>query len=165
MVTTFLESIERGLKVLKIDFQNDSWRNPLPSGPGWYFIETNTPPDIFHEVGKPKGESHYNLPKKAEASLSLHKIGACIRPSKGSFYFVYSGETKNLKARAREHISGHDKTYCLALENYPVLHQYEWKFYFSPCCFTNNPNESKLLRIFGEQLWRAKYGWPILCGK
>jgi hypothetical protein len=33
------------------------------------------------------------------------------------------------------------------------------------CKFGNNPKESKSLRTFGEQLWRAKCGWPILCGK
>ena len=165
METNFLESIEKGLKVLKMDFQDDSWRNPLPSGPGWYFIETNTPPHKFFEVGKPKGERHYNIPEKAKASLSLEKIGACIRPSENSFYFVYSGEAKDLKARAREHVSGHDKTGCLAIRNYPLLHNYKWNFHFSLCLFGNDPNESKLVRIFGEQLWRAKYGWPILCGK
>jgi len=166
METTLLESIERRLQVLKMDFQDDSWRNPLPSGPGWYFIETNTPPERFKEVGKPKGERHYNIPEKAKkASSSLEQVGACILPSENSFYFVYSGEAKNLKARAREHVSGHDKTGCLALKNYPLLHKYEWNFHFSPCLFGNDPNESKLVRIFGEQLWRAKYGWPILCGK
>ena len=92
-------------------------------------------------------------------------ISSCILPSENSFYFVYSGEAKNLKARALEYVSGHDKTGCLALKNYPLLHKYEWNFHFSPCLFGNDPNESKLIRIFGEQLWRAKYGWPILCGK
>ena len=170
METTLLESIERNIKIRKMNFQNKSWRDDLPSDPGWYFIETNTPPEKFKEVGKPKGR-RYNIPEKAKASLSLVQFGACILPSENSFYFVYSGEAKNLKARAREHYSGHEKTGCLALENYPLLHKYEWNFHFSPCLFDTDPtdptdpNESKLIRIFGEQLWRAKYGWPILCGK
>jgi len=74
MKTNLLESIERHMQVLKMDFQDDSWRNPLPSGPGWYFIETNTPPERFKEVGKPKGERHYNIPKIANASSSLEQV-------------------------------------------------------------------------------------------
>ena len=165
METTLLESIERNIRILKMNFQDESWRDPLPSGPGWYFIETNTPPEKFKKDGDPKGERHYHIPGKAKASLSLEQVGGCILPSENSFYFVYSGEAKNLKARAREHVSGHDKTGCLELRNYPLLYKYEWNFHFSPCFFCNNSNESKLIRIFGEQLWRAKYGWPILCGK
>ena len=162
---TVLELIENNLEILEMDLADDSWRTSVPSVPGWYFIETNTPPDIFKGVGSPKGERHYNIPEKVNASLSLKKIGACILPSENPFYFVYSGETKNLKARAREHVSGHSKTGCLALTNYPVLHKYDWRFHFTPCFFGKDPNESKLLRIFGEQIWRSKYGWPILCGK
>ena len=78
---------------------------------------------------------------------------------------VYSGEAKNLKARAREHMSGHSKTACLALSNYGSLRAYIWRFYFSPCPSFEDPNESKLLRTLGEQAWRSKHGWPILCRK
>ena len=159
-----IELIERNLKTLEMRLDDDSWRKSLPSSPGWYFIETNAPPNILKKVGQPKGERHYNIPEKVNVSLSLKKFGACILPSKKSFYFVYSGETKNLKARAREHVSGHSKTGCLALINYPVLHKYEWKFYFSNCTLGKISN-NKLLRIFGEQIWRSKKGWPILCGK
>lgn len=165
MKPTLLESIENGMQVIKIDFFDDSWRNPLPSGPGWYFIETNTPPDKFKKIDKPKGKYHYNIPKKVQASSSLEQLGECILPSQSPFYFVYSGEAKNIKARAREHVSGHQKTFCLALKNYPMLLKFTWNFHFSPCHFGNDPNENKLVRIFGEQLWRAKYGWPILCGR
>ena len=165
MKKTLLELIESQLQVLEMNFQDDSWRNSLPARSGWYFIETNTPPEKFTKVGIPKGENHNNIPNKARASLFLKQVGGCILPSKNPFYFVYSGEAKNLKARALEHVSGHNKTYCLALKNYPLLHKYKWRFHFSPCPFGNDPNESKLLRTFGEQLWRAKHGWPILCGK
>ena len=53
----------------------------------------------------------------------------------------------------------------LFIYNYEALHPYVWKFYFAPCPNFKDPNESKLLRILGEQTWRSKYGWPILCGK
>jgi hypothetical protein len=163
--TTLLNAIEKHLRVVEIDFQNDQWRSSVPSNPGWYFIETNTPPDVLENVGLPKGQRHYNIPEKVKASLSLESFDACILPTNNTFYFVYSGEAKNIKARALEHLSGHPKTGCLALVNYPLLKKYRWKFHFSLCDFGNNENENKLIRTFGEQMWRAKYGWPILCGK
>jgi hypothetical protein len=165
-IDRILIDIEKSLKYVDIDFSEDSWRDNLPARPGWYFIETNTPPSEFLEVGPPKGERHYNIRKKAEESLYLNKlVGACILPSKNPFYFVYSGEAKDLKARAREHQSGHSKTGCLALENYKILHRYQWRFHYAICLFGQNYKESKILRIFGEQLWRCKHGWPLLCGK
>lgn len=160
-----LELIERNQKLLTIDLCDDSWRLAVPSSPGWYFFETNTPPNVFNEIGSPIGERHYNIPQKAKDSFKLTEFGAIILPEDSDFYFVYSGEAKNLKARAREHLAGHSKTGCLALANYPILFDFGWKFHFSVCDFGDAPNDSKLLRIYGEQLWRAKYGWPILCAK
>jgi len=121
--------------------------------------------DVFSTVGPPKGEWHYNIPEKVKASLSLKPFGLCILPSDNPFYYVYSGETNNLKARAREHMSGSSRTACLALSNYPSFLRYEWRFYFTPCPPEVDLDRSKILRVFGEQMWRAKYGWPILCGK
>lgn len=160
-----LDLIENGKISVEINFHSDSWRLGIPSCPGWYFIETDTPPEILKKVGPQKGERHYNVPAKIDASLTLKKFGICILPITNPFYIVYSGETKNLKARAREHLSGHSKTGCLALTNYPSFHRYNWKFYYTPCNKFNDPNKSKLLRIFVEQIWRSKNGWPILCGK
>lgn len=130
-----LNDIENAIKSVEISYSDDSWRASLPSDPGWYFIETNAPPDEFLAVGPPKGERHYNLPEKAKASLCLKRFGVCMLPSQSPFYFVYSGEAMNIKARAREHLSGHPKTGCLALENYPSLHQYKWRFYYAVCSF------------------------------
>jgi len=117
------------------------------------------------KVDKREGKRHYNIPQEVSASFSLKKFGACILPSEDSFYFVYSGETQNLKSRAREHVSGPGETACLALEQHRLLHKYTWKFHYSECPSTNDPNETKLVRIYGVQLWRSKYGWPIICGK
>jgi hypothetical protein len=165
MNTTILKTIEDGIRVLNMDLGSDSWRDPIPSAPGWYFLETNTPPETFLKVGKPVGKRHYDLVQKTEASLYLKDLNLCILPSDSLFYFVYSGETQNLKSRAREHISGHSETGCLALRNYPLLYEYEWRFHFSQCLSTDKPDKNKLLRVYGEQLWRSKHGWPILCGK
>ncbi len=160
-----LEIIETGMESVEVNFETDDWRAVVPSSPGWYFIETDTPLDIFLGVGSPSGQRHYDIPKKVKESLTLKKYDACILPSGNTFYFVYSGEAKNLKSRAREHISGHPKTGCLALINYKSLHFYNWNFHFALCPIHNDPNKSKMLRTFGEQTWRAKYGWPVLCGK
>lgn len=160
-----LNIIKTGLEFIEMSFETEDWRSVIPSSPGWYFIETDTPLDILLDVGPPLGQRHYDIPKKVKESLSLRRYDACILPSNNSFYIVYSGEAKNLKSRAREHISGHPKTGCLALINYKSLHSYKWKFYFVLCPIYKDPNESKNIRTLGEQAWRAKYGWPVLCGK
>ena len=162
-----LKILEEGWKTVEMKFQKTDWHSSIPSKPGWYFIETDTPPEDFKGVRTPPpGYRHYNIPKKVNASLSLSKkYGMCIEPKDNPFYFVYSGEAKNLKARAREHMSGHPKTGCLALENYPRLRSHTWKFHYVECPPPFDSDESKILRTFGEQAWRAKYGWPILCGK
>ncbi len=160
-----LHLIEENLTPVEMSFQNNDWRADIPSKPGWYFIESDTPFKVLENVGPPLGERHYNIPEKVKASLTLFEFGACIEPTDNPFYFVYSGEAKNLKARAREHMSGHPKTACLALENYPRLRSHTWKFHYVECPPPFDLDESKILRTYGEQVWRTKYGWPILCGK
>ena len=92
-------------------FHKADWHSSVPSNPGWYFIETDTPPEVFKGVRTPPPDHrHYNIPEKVKTSLSLDDFGACIEPTDNLFYVVYSGEAKNLKARAREHMSGHPKT-------------------------------------------------------
>jgi hypothetical protein len=124
------------------------------------------PPDELKQVGGPKGRHHYNIPERVRASLVLQNFQACILPEHiSSFYVIYFGEAANLKARAREHISGHDETGCLALGNYSKLHRYKWYFSFSLLPFEKRLKKDKLVRVVGEQLWRAKHGWPILCAE
>ncbi|MBW1892659.1 MAG: hypothetical protein JRI91_03040 [Deltaproteobacteria bacterium] len=160
-----LKLLETNKVVLDVSFKDDNWRVAVPSKPGWYFFETNTPPQAFQKVGLPKGKAHYNLPKKVRESLSLQLYDGCILPKGRSLYVVYSGEARNLKSRAREHMAGHPKTACLALCNYPLLQKYIWRFHYVVCPAFEKPKASKLLRTFGEQVWRAVYAWPILCGK
>lgn len=160
-----LQILEKDCKNVEMQFQKADWHSSIPSKPGWYFIETDTPPKVFHDISPPIGQRHYNIPEKVQTSLALSKYRACILPADNAFYFVYSGEAKNLKARAREHMSGHRKTGGLALINYPQLHNYSWKFHYVLCPNLDDLNENKILRTFGEQIWRAKHGWPILCGK
>jgi len=160
-----LNIIEKNIECVEMSFETDGWRSSIPSKPGWYFIETNTPLDILLDLGPPLGKRHYNIPQKVKESLTLKKYNACILPSNNSLYVVYSGEAKNLKSRAREHVAGHSETGCLALINYKSLHSFKWKFLFVLCPLHKDPNETKGLRTLGEQAWRAKYGWPVFCGK
>jgi hypothetical protein len=99
----------------------------------------------------------------AHAVLSL---GMAISQVNGDEYVVYSGEAKNLKARAREHERGHAKTYCLAISEYETLLKYRWTFCYvalSTCRYVQH--DDKLLRLAIEQAWRTVHGWPILCRK
>ena len=160
-----LKRIEDLMRHKEVVLGDDSWRRKLPPVPGWYFIKTNTPVEVLAILPSSVSKYHYNIPEKTKASLALEKLGGRIIPESKSGYFVYSGEAKNLKARAREHFRGHEKTYCLCLEKYKALESYKWEFHYSEFRPELYPNETKLLRILGEQLWRAKHGWPILCGK
>jgi len=69
--------METGLEPVEMSFKTDDWRKRIPSSPGWYFIETDTPPDIFKNVGPPIGQRHYDIPKKVLESLALKKYDAC----------------------------------------------------------------------------------------
>lgn len=120
---------------------------------------------VFQKTGPPTGKRLINIPEKAKKSLELKDLELCILPSKGEKYFVYSGEAKNIKSRVQAHVAGYSGTGCLALAKYPDFNKYKWWFHYAVCDFGDKPNDSKLLRTVGEQLWRAKYGWPILCGK
>lgn len=160
-----LELIEEGKTVVGMRLDDDSWLASIPAVPGWYFIETNTPPKVFRAVDPPEEEGYDNIPAQATAVLAYRYFGVCVLPTeKNPSYIVCAGETKNLKARAKTHMYGHPKAGGLALAAYPVLRNFGWRFLFSLCDFSEIPNESKLLRIAGIELWRSQYGWPILCG-
>lgn len=59
--TTGLELIENDMESLKMNLVNDSWRAFVPSDPGGYSIQTNTPPDIFKGVNPPQGERQNDI--------------------------------------------------------------------------------------------------------
>ncbi len=160
-----LRMIENSMKSVEMSLTDDSWLVSIPSNSGWYFIETDTPLRVFEQVDPPEGKYNYNLPKKIRASALLQELGICILPLENPFYIAYSGEARHLRNRAKEHVFGHPTTYCLALSNYSVLNHYNWRFHFAICQYGSNRKDSKVLRNYGEQLWRAKHGWPILCQK
>ncbi len=167
------DSIQRGItdienlfKCVCIDFDDDIWRYNIPSSSGWYLIETNTPIEILKSIGTPQHKAHINIPKTIGSAVSLINLGAAIQQSGDDHYVVYNGEARNLKARAREHICGHGKTFCLGLAEYPILRKYSWRFCYAPASECGNLRDAdKAVRVLFEQVWRAKHGWPILCKK
>jgi hypothetical protein len=157
--------IELNFKSVQIDFNNDKWRENIPSKPGWYYITTNAPIEELKSVGDHKYKAHINIRETINNNANLIKLGFAIIQSE-CLYVVYNGEAKNLKARAKEHICGHEKTFCLGLTNYPILREYSWLFnYASESTCSSINSEDKATRVLFEQLWRAKNGWPILCKK
>lgn len=80
--------------------------------------------------------------------------------------YVYSGLASKLRDRAKEHSFPDPGTGCLALSRYPDLFQYEWAFHFITLDrFMNSCACPDMILHLGEQLWREKNGWPILCAE
>ena len=161
-----ISEVDQKLECFPMHFADSSWRESIPSRPGWYLIRTNTPIAVLQSVGSPKYKAHRDIPQTICIALSLPKLGIFITQDGDKDYVVYNGEAKNLKARAREHDCGSPGTYCLALSNYEILHGYSWTF----CCVAMSScgvklSEDKLLRLAVEQGWRARHGWPIICSR
>lgn len=147
---------------IPMDLSSDDWRTSIPNIGGWYCIETNTPITTFQTLGTPQGQNHYKIPPRIDYSQQLIQSGLAIVQQNEEMYVVYSGEAKNLKARAREHVFGSSKTYCLGLSNYQALKKYKWNFLFLSTKEVNLPDD-KGIKVFGEQIWRSENGWPVLC--
>ena len=161
-INNILKQIKTESICKSIDFEDGSWRKDIPSEPGWYFFKTNTPIKVLKSMNKPAGINHYNISAKISNKNYLLKNDILvITQSNNELYFVYNGETINLKARAREHYDGHDKTYCLALKQYEKLKNYDWQFHYLPVSNTGY-QDHKVLRKSVEQGWRVNNGWPIL---
>lgn len=163
-------------QVKDIDLNNSQWHLDIPNEPGWYFIKTNTPNDVLVNLISPPSEytnddgdqkrcRNYNISSRVKSlSDSINVSGVVIggenhRP-------VYSGMTKRLLNRAREHTYAHLGTAGLALANYPELRRYDWKFYYltNSLQYLSNAHGRTMLKL-GEQIWRANNGWPILCAE
>ncbi|QXI08464.1 hypothetical protein HU718_012405 [Pseudomonas tensinigenes] len=158
---------------VQIDFQNKQWhhRIGIPETPGWYYISTNTPISVLQqqnlwsntysrakdqEIVKVKNYDIQHRAKRFSDNLSPYFN------TKG----VYSGLTSKLQSRAREHTFADPGTAGLALFKYPELHKYEWIFNFVTLYrfMTDCQCKEVMLRL-GEQVWRSKHGWPILCSE
>lgn len=163
-----IEEIDQKFKCVTINFKDNAWRDNIPAKAGWYLIKTNAPIAILKSVGEPKPEykAHINIPSTIKETSILQETGIAITQSANEEYIIYNGEANNLKVRAREHLRGHHKTYCLGLSNYDTLYRYKWTFcYVTESEIKSDISDDKLFRLAVEQAWRAKNGWPILCRK
>ena len=156
-----------------IDLNNNNWHVNIPSMPGWYFIETDVPISVFVNLSDPPSEyvndegetkkcRNYNLSARAKShSDDIGKNSLIINGAEKRA--VYSGIHKNLMNRAREHTFAHPGTAALALCRYPELKDYNWFFNYKELSSYNNFSNADLALKLGEQIWRAIYGWPLLC--
>ena len=156
-----------------IDLCDADWlaRAEVPAEPGWYYIETTAPLDVL--ARQTLWQRRYTQ-KRSGRVVSVKNYDLVVRcaqydPALAGYWntrFVYSGRASNLRARAREHTFADPGTAGLALSRYPELADYEWSFnyrtlaQFMPEC--SNPAG---LLLLGEQVWRAKNGWPVLCAR
>lgn len=166
---TYLDSI---YSCAQIDLTDKKWQTKaqIPAEPGWYFIRTNAPLCLLRKqtlwsttyttkTAKTTKVLNYDLAKRAgRYTLNL------------SIYWntteVYSGMASNLMARAREHTFPAPGTGGLALSRYLPLHSYEWSFcYLTLARFMSPVPCNEMLLHLGEQIWRSKHGWPILCAE
>lgn len=169
-LSTYLDGTHSSVQ---IDFRNDQWHldGGIPSKPGWYYISTNAPVSLLQQQAlwsstyprvtdqKIVKVKNYDLQKRANRySIGLSK------------YFntrgVYSGLASNLLSRAREHTFADPGTAGLALAKYAPLHEHEWIFHFVTLGrFMADCQCKEVLLRLGEQSWRAKHGWPVLCAE
>ena len=83
---------------------------------------------------------------------------------------VYSGMASNLRARAEQHTLPDPGTDGSALSRYPELVDYSWLFGLVRLdhlqdvigMHLSSGSADMLLRL-GEQVWRARHDWPLLC--
>jgi len=159
-----LKSFDDSIIEVEINFKDKNWYDNIPSKQGWYVIKTNMPLDVLEKVGDPEAKAHINIPKTLSEIKDVLPQGLVIKQKNNEFYVVYNGRAKNIKAMAKEHYNGHEKTYCLSLKQYETIKDYKWYFCYYPSSKLELSDiDNKMFRIIVEQAWRTKNGWPILC--
>lgn len=158
---------------VNIDLQNRSWHTDasIPASPGWYFIRTTAPIEVLQDqqlwaatyTKKKSGAlarvKNYDIAERAGRFRSEHaEYWNCSE--------VYSGMASKLRNRALEHTFPDPGTAGLALYRYPELAAYEWLFCFVTFeRFKYSTAAPEMFLRLGEQIWRAKNGWPVLCSE
>ncbi|QCG68119.1 hypothetical protein [Pseudomonas veronii] len=166
--------LETTFTVRSINFDNDKWHHGLPNKSGWYFVETDAPLNVLTALPSPPSEytndagvikkcRNYDIKARAKALESALGQDSKIIYNEG-LRPVYSGMANNILNRAREHTFGHHGTAGLALAKYNTLFGYQWKFhYIENTLPSHSPAHKEITLKLGEQIWRANYGWPLLC--
>ena len=156
-----------------VSLDDASWQTKVgvPSEPGWYFLRTTCPVQVL------QAQQLWDETYKKARSGETAKVKNYDLASRASRYAsdltsywntveVYSGMASDLKSRAREHTFADPGTAGLALSRYPALRNYEWIFGFITLArFGPMVSCQGMILRLGEQLWRAKNGWPLLCAE
>jgi hypothetical protein len=158
---------------VQVDFKSNRWHllGGIPNEPGWYYISTNAPISLLQQ--QPLWSTTYRRAKDQKIvkvkNYDLQKRANRYSTDLAKYFntkCVYSGLASNLMSRAREHTFADPGTAGLALAKYEVLHGYEWFFHFVTLRrFMADCQCQKVLLCLGEQTWRAKHGWPVLCAE
>jgi hypothetical protein len=157
---------------VKIDFGNKNWHTEakIPSKHGWYYVSTTAPVEVLQRQ-QLWGRTHCQKRSGVEAkvlNIDIATRAARYQPDMQAYWntsAVYSGLAAKLLNRAREHTFPDPGTQGLALFQYPELSEYEWHFcYVTLARFQQRFSCPDMMLQLGEQMWRAKNGWPLLCG-
>lgn len=64
LLSSIVDEIDRKLVCLTMNFDDTSWRETIPSEPGWYLIKTNTPLAVLKSIESPnlKHKAHIDIP-------------------------------------------------------------------------------------------------------
>lgn len=177
-IETLIAHMEHELVKVCMSFEEfrgeKRWRlvEDVPNTAGWYYFETDTPLDVLQK--QVRSASFYTTKReKKKASVQNIDIARQAKRFRRELepYWntkqVYSGMASKLKSRVRDHIGWtNEGTGALALSRYPALGEFEWNFYYVTTeKFVEGTVFDKMLLNLGEQAWRAKNGWPILCSR
>lgn len=172
-MNALVEYLDSIYSCAQINLDDKDWHRKaqVPAESGWYFIRSNAPLSLLWEqelwsttyVTKQKQETkpvrNYNLAERSRR----------YAPDLSSYWNtteVYSGMASNLMSRAREHTFPDPGTGGVALSRYPALKEFEWTFgYLTLGRFMSDASCNDMLLHLGEQIWRSKHGWPILCAE
>lgn len=166
----FIEHLESIASCVNIPLADRDWHTAanVPPEAGWYFIRTNTPIAVLQK--QTLWSSTY-VKKRNQQTAKVRNYDIAARAGRYADdlkdYWntseVYSGMASSLQARAREHTFADPGTAGLALARYPDLVKCDWLFGFVTLGrFTSKVSCPDMMLRLGEQLWRAKHGWPLL---
>lgn len=155
----------------QMDLRNPQWHlhGGIPNERGWYYISTNAPVSLLRQQSLWSTQYSRSTDKKVVRvrNYDLQDRARNYSDALSPFFNtkgVYSGIASNLLSRAREHTFADPGTGALALARYRALHDYEWIFHYVTLGrFMVDCECPRILLRLGEQQWRAKHGWPVLC--
>lgn len=168
-----LDHLDSYASCVNMDLADPNWYSQwgIPNTPGWYFIRTDAPVEI---LCRQKRWIDIYVTKRMRETRPTKNYDIAARAARYTDdlkeYWntaeVYSGMASKLRDRADEHTLPDPGTAGLALGRYPELAQYNWTFGFIRLDrFGTPPAGQEMLLRLGEQAWRARNGWPLLCSE